>query len=341
MGVFALIGRRLETGAVSGCLAEGASRVWGAVVRVHSPLRWREGARVIVIGGATLGGSGKTPLALACAEELHAGGARVVLVGHAHRASPRFARFVCEKDDVRLVGDEALLCRHVLSARNVPVAVAPKRQDALDLALSCADLAIVDGPCQARPNRAALALLAIDAAEPWGAGRFPPRGDLRAPAADLFAATDRVVAIAPEGTSEVALENAGSRPIDRAWVVSNGANLGGQFMGWRELGRYRLGLWTVLARPGRVVTALARHGVHPVVVRASPDHGPARFPRKAPDPRIDLWVCTRKCRNHLPANLWGVSIATLEYSLRLEAPLKAALAHLDPGPANLIGLCRG
>jgi hypothetical protein len=42
-------------------------------------------------------------------------------------------------------------------------------------------------------------------------------------------------------------------------------------------------------------------------------------------------VCTAKCRSHLPAHLWGAPVATLDYALRLEAPLKAALARLDPG----------
>jgi hypothetical protein len=67
-----------------------------------------------------------------------------------------------------------------------------------------------------------------------------------------------------------------------------------------------------------------------VVTRASSDHGPARLPTRSPAPRIDLWLCTPKCRAHLPADLWGRPIATLDHSLRIEVPLKEALAQLDP-----------
>jgi tetraacyldisaccharide 4'-kinase len=303
------------------------------MVRLEAPLQWRDPARVVVVGGATLGGSGKTPLTIACAEALHESGARVTLVGHAYSASPpNAARFVSEDDDVRVVGDEAILCRRHLSGK-VPVAVAKARQKALDLGLSYADLAVVDGPCQTRPRRATLALLAVDATEPWGAGRCPPQGDLRAPLGVLLAAVDRVVAIAPEGTAEHALERA-SGPVDRAWVISNGATLNGHSIGWRELGRYRIGLWTAVARPDRIVRALARHGVSPVTVMTCADHGPARIPEKRAVRGIDLWLCTSKCRSHLPTILQGIPVATIDHSLRLEPPLKAALARLDPGSAH-------
>jgi tetraacyldisaccharide 4'-kinase len=333
MNLRAAVARRLEAGASERPIAAALSHVWGAMVRLEAPLQWRETARIVVVGGATLGGSGKTPLAIACAEALHEAGAHVALVGHAYGASPNAARFVSEDDDVRVVGDEALLCRRHLSAK-VPVAVATARQKALDLGLSCADLAVVDGPCQTRPRRAALALLAVDATEPWGAGRCPPGGDLRAPVGVLLAAVDRVVAIAPESTAGHALQQSGGRPVDRAWVVSNGATLNGHSIDWRDLGRYRIGLWTALARPHRIVRALARHGISPVTVVTCADHGPARIPEERAARGIDLWLCTSKCRSHLPAMLSGIPVATLEYSLRLEPPLKAALARLDPGSAR-------
>jgi tetraacyldisaccharide 4'-kinase len=334
MNLRAAIAGQLEAGAADGLFARVVSRAWGAVARLEAPLQWRETAHVVTVGGATLGGSGKTPLALACAEELHDSNARVVLVGHAYGAAPRSARFVSEQDDVRLVGDEALSCRHKLSAKGIRVTVAPTRQAALDLGLSGADFAVVDGPCQTRPRRAALALLAVDASEPWGAGRCPPRGDLRAPLSGLLAAVDRIVAIALEGAREYPLEAATSLPVDRAWIVSNGAALEGRAIGWTDLGRLRVGLWTALARPQRITRALAGRGVYPIVVQTCADHGPARIPAKSACRGVDLWLCTSKCRTHLPTNLWEAPIATLDHSLRLEAPLKTALARLDRGSAR-------
>jgi tetraacyldisaccharide 4'-kinase len=331
----AAVARRLEGRGFEGRVAEVAARVWGGVARVEVGLRWREGARVVVIGGSTLGGSGKTPLAIACAEELHDAGMRVALVGHAYGASPREARFVRGDEDVRLVGDEALSCQRHLADKQIPVAVAPKRQQALDFGLSRADVAIVDGPCQTKPQRAALALLAVDATDPWGGGgRCPPRGDLRAPMDVLLAAVDRVVAIAPEGSRVQPLEETCVRPVDHVWANSNGAILEGRTIDWNELRGCRIGLWTAIARPHRVVRELARRGVHPAVVQACADHGPAELPTRGTGGGIDLWLCTSKCRGHLPETLSGVPVATLDYTLRLEGPLKAALARLDPESAH-------
>src|SRR5580693_1181686 len=135
MEVGAWIARRLERGEPTGRLANMASRAWASTVRIERPLRWRSGVTVIVVGGSTLGGSGKTPLAVACAQVLRRAGRRVALVGHAYRAHPGTARFVSPEDDVRSVGDEALECATRLSADGVPVVVAETRQAALDLAL--------------------------------------------------------------------------------------------------------------------------------------------------------------------------------------------------------------
>src|SRR5580698_6080578 len=87
------LGETLERGTLrvpfSGLLA-GAWRL--AMTRtLRRNLRLPAHVRVLAIGGATLGGSGKTPLAIACAAELARLGVPTALVGHAHRGVPRFA----------------------------------------------------------------------------------------------------------------------------------------------------------------------------------------------------------------------------------------------------------
>jgi tetraacyldisaccharide 4'-kinase len=308
--------RRLEQGAPGGPLARLASSAWAVATRIERPLRWRDGAGVIVVGGSTLGGSGKTPLAMACAEVLGRAGAKVALVGHGYCADLGPARFVSPADDVRVVGDEALECARRLAG--IPVAVAKTRQRALDLALGVADVAVVDGLCQTRPHRASLSLLAVDATAPWGAGRCPPQGDLRAPAAALLAAADRVVVIGAEGEGRRELR--ATVPVDHAWVVSRGASLDGRLIGWDDLRGCKVGLWTALARPDRVVRALAKRGVRPAVVILGADHRSS-----APPPHIgvDLWLCTPKCAAHLRLG-GGAPVAILEHSLRLESALEKA-----------------
>src|SRR5947199_10694187 len=90
------VARDLESGSWRGPLTAIASQAWGAwsARSIARPLAWRDGARVIAIGGATLGGSGKTPLAIACARSFASRGSRVALVAHGYRASPGEARVV-------------------------------------------------------------------------------------------------------------------------------------------------------------------------------------------------------------------------------------------------------
>jgi tetraacyldisaccharide 4'-kinase len=280
------ISRSLEAGSLHGPFARASSRAWESISagRIARTLTFPEGARVVAIGGATLGGSGKTPLALACAELLAQRG-RVAIVGHAYCARPASARVVSPDDPVALVGDEALACARFAQHRllAVDVVVGPRRQEALDLALRRAEIAIVDGVLQTAPRRASLALLALDPIRPWGSGACPPRGDLRAPVHALLAHADLVV--------PVAVEIAPSRAL---------AGLHGA----------RVGLFTALAHPERVVAALARAGISPTLVVSAADHGPsprslARATAATRHERLDAWLATSKCAAHLGAEIGG------------------------------------
>jgi tetraacyldisaccharide 4'-kinase len=339
MDVRAGIARGLESGASKGPCAKFASGVWGGLVRVRRPLRWRDDARVVVVGGSTLGGSGKTPLAVACAEELRRSGARVALVGHGYGASPGRARFVCGNDDVQVVGDEALDCARRLAPIGVAVVVAKARQEALDFALRDADVVVVDGPCQTRPRRATLALLAVDGDAPWGAGSCPPCGDLRAPIGALLAATDRVVVIG--GAARSSSEEAWPVPVDRAEVVSRGARVQSRgenppLLEWASIRPLRLGLWTAMARPERVLRALERRGIFPRVSVFDRDHYPrGDLPWTRPAglyPAVDLWLTTSKSEGHLdPHSIVGghrTPVAVLDHAVSLCPGLRESLQHV-------------
>lgn len=264
----------LEAGRWAGPLAAVLERAHGAVAEraVARPLRLPsvEGRRVpvITVGGATIGGSGRTRVALACVRFLAARARRVALVGHAYRARPGVPRVVDPADDVALVGDEALAAARALAA-SAEVVVAPTRQAALDFAVARgAEVVVIDGPVTTRPERPALSVLAVDAHAPWGAGHLPPRGDLRAPPAALLAVADRVVEV------DAALD-----PADVA-----------------KLQNARFGLFTALARPRRLLQAFARAGLEPAIHVVAPDHGPAPYALRHD---VDLWVATPKCAIHL------------------------------------------
>jgi len=308
------VARSLEEGAWTGRVARGLAALWGeqAARSIARPLRWQSGVRVIAVGGATLGGSGKTPLAVACARALSSSGARVALVAHGYRARPTRARIVREDDDLDAVGDEALLAAREL-AGDALVVVGPSRQAALDRASRDVDVVVLDGVLQTAPRRASLSLLALDPLAPWGAGAPPPAGDLKAPRPALLAACDLVV------------------PLDRApslarfaYVESRGAYVSGHLVPWRDLATLRVGLFTALARPARVRARLASEGLHPVRELAVPDHGPldlsaASFTSRSPGRSVDMWLATPKCALHLQRR--GIPCAVLEHRVTLLPPL--------------------
>lgn len=331
------VARALEEGRLrdrGGALGRALAGVWGrvAAARIVRPLPRPSHVRLVAIGGATLGGSGKTPLAIACARWLALAGTRVALVGHAYRAAPGRARLVKREDPIDEVGDEALLAALELEAHGVPVIVGRTRREAVALASTLADVVVIDGVLQTRP-RAALALLAVDATHPWGrAQAVPPRGDLRAPVAALVAAADRTVRVG----------EAVDGPCD-ARTASRGAWVGGELRTWDALRSLRVGLVVALARPERVLASLARRGLVPTAVVRSPDHGPVSPRDLLRAPPVDLWLATPKCALHArlaldparpggrsPAAPPGQVLAVLEHTVALGADVTQQLARLDP-----------
>jgi tetraacyldisaccharide-1-P 4'-kinase len=310
--------------------------------------------RVVAVGGATFGGSGKTPLAIACARELASAGGRVAFVGHAYRAHPRRPRVVRPHDPLDEVGDEALVAARALGT--IPVVVAPSRQAAIDLAATLADVLVLDGVAQLARRRAALALLAVDAEVPWGRGpTIPPRGSLRAPLPLLLEACDAVVPIGEraagrpgeaEGVAGEGVLGADERP---AWPSSTSLMVvrergpGARGLTWDTLRSSRVGLLTALARPERITRALAREGVVPAITVSARDHGSfsassqRRVTQAVADGTVKLWLASEKCALHLDSDMLGIHVAVVSRELTLHPLLRERLReiarHLEPGMA--------
>lgn len=333
-GVRTTIARWLEVGALSFPAARAVGHAHAALAGralarpLRVPVRDESDARPLVtvtVGGSTLGGSGKTRVALACARELASHGANVVLIGHAYRASPRTARVVTRHDSLDEVGDEALACvRELGSETRVRVVVAPSRQAAIDLAARLfprVDAVVLDGPLQLAPARASLSVLSLDAAAPWGAGAAPPAGDLRAPRDLLLAHADEVVHV--DATPRSVWLGSPARAIDLATFASSFAER-------------RVGLFTALARPDRLVRALVAAGLEPKELVRAPDHGPlttglARL-LGAADARVDVWLATSKCAVHLERSGLGDRLAILDGTLVLAPAVALALRRLVDAP---------
>jgi tetraacyldisaccharide 4'-kinase len=277
----------LERGRWDGTVARALASAWAPIAArgLVRPGRVPAGIDVVCVGGATLGGSGKTRVALACALELAGAGARVVVVGPGFRAAAGRARVVMPTDALAAVGDEALVCARALARRDrASVVVAKERQDAIDLAAALApDVIILDGPLRLDDVAGrTLSLLAVDTERPWGSGELPPAGDLRAPKAALLACADDVVY------------------VDAAPSVIRWAS--GEEAPAASLAGKKARLFSAIARPYRLADALRRLGVVLTEVVSVPDHGPpgARARSRLSCSNPDLpWLATEKCAMHL------------------------------------------
>jgi len=151
------------------------------------------GIPLIVIGGLTAGGDGKTPLALAIAARLIALGARPAFSTRGYGRAGSGAPFLVDLSRCRprQAGDEARLL-----ARLAPTFVGADRRAAAEMAKRLgADVLVLDDGFHSRRLAADLALLAIDSQYGAGNGRCLPAGPLRAPLAAQIAAADALVSI--------------------------------------------------------------------------------------------------------------------------------------------------
>ena len=349
----AALGRALETGALDGRLARAAARFWAGHADVVRPLVLPHGAAVIGVGGSTLGGSHKTPVALALAAALRGRGEALHVVGHGYRARVPCARAVHRGDSARTVGDDAAWLADELRGAGVSVFVGD-RGAALRLAAANATVVIVDGLLQARPRRLSLSLLAVDATDPWGAGACPPAGDLRAAPEALLAAADAVVAVHPGIVVERsdALHDAsswvGMAPAELARltacrpVFAVGARLGatlvegGRALSLASLAGTRVGVVLAIARPERVLRCLSASGIHPVATRLFADHARPRARGLGLRDAVDVWLTTPKCATKLGAHFEGANVVVLRRELSLPDGLLAlctAAARAPDGPS--------
>jgi tetraacyldisaccharide 4'-kinase len=225
---------------------------------------WRAPIPVICCGNVTVGGAGKTTLALDIVERLIARGraAHVLLRGYGgaihgpHSVSP--------DDPVSRVGDEALLL-----ARLAPTWVGADRAASARAAVAAgAGALVLDDGLQNPTLRKDLSLLVVDGATGFGNERVLPAGPLREPINAAAARCQAAVLIGADATGAMARLTLGSPqpnlPVLRARLVQGPEieSLIGQdaiaFAG--------------IAWPEKFFAPLAAAGVHLVARAPFPDH---------------------------------------------------------------------
>ena len=242
-------------------LLSPAGALYGAatILRRWSHRPYRAPVPVVVAGGVTLGGAGKTPLALALAEFLAARSPHFLSRGYGgSEAGP--LRVDPSRHSAKAVGDEPLLL-----AGSAPTWVAHDRAaGAKAAAAGGAGLIILDDGFQNPFLAKDLAFLAIDGESGLGNGRVFPAGPLREPFATALRRAQAAVLIG-EDRAGVADLIAGRCPILPAFLVAAdpAAVAGGPVYAFAGIGR-----------PEKFFTSLEDAGAVIAGRRSFPDHHP-------------------------------------------------------------------
>lgn len=224
----------------------------------------RSALPVICIGNFTVGGTGKTPLALAIASLLAREGERPCFLTRGHGGNLRGPVLIDPAiHDHREAGDEPLLL-----ARAARVVVSGDRPAGANLAGQTGATAIVmDDGFQNPALDKDLSLLLVDGAVGLMNGLCLPAGPLRAPLARQWEHADALVVMGEGAPGEALAEDARTRglPVFEAALVPDPQVLerlrGGRYLAFAGIGR-----------PAKFFDTLTRAGLEVVESRAFPDH---------------------------------------------------------------------
>ncbi len=235
-----------------------------ATRRLKRAPRTRVPAPVFCVGNFTVGGSGKTPVAIAIAEEARRAGRKPGFLSRGYGARFSGARLVDPGiDDARSVGDEPML----LAAR-APVAVAPDRLAGARLLVdNGVDFIVMDDGFQSGRIHMDFSLLVVDGRRGLGNAMILPAGPLRAPVVEQLRLCDAVMVVNSNGGAEPAVRMAAraAKPVYRASFVT--------MPGHGITGRKVLA-FAGIGDPDKFFRTVRQTGAEIVEHRTFPDHHP-------------------------------------------------------------------
>ncbi|MCU0830512.1 MAG: tetraacyldisaccharide 4'-kinase [Rhizobiaceae bacterium] len=219
---------------------------------------------VVCVGNYTLGGSGKTPVAIALAQIARAEGFKPGFLSRGHGGSNRTVRLIdADVETAASAGDEPLLL-----AEYAPVAAGADRLAAAALLVQAGcDFAIMDDGFQSRRLEPSFSLLVIDARYGLGNGKVFPAGPLRAPLSGQLLKTD-ALAVVGEGQGAdgvIRLAARAAKPVIPVVLKPQGARR------WKGVQAYA---FSGIGHPEKFFRTVEGIGAKLVGRRPFPDHHP-------------------------------------------------------------------
>jgi tetraacyldisaccharide 4'-kinase len=255
---------RREAGLAAGLLAPLAA-VYGAVASSRLARRGADAAvPVVCIGNPTVGGAGKTPLALALARLLAAQGDAPMLLtrGYGGRLSGPL-RVDLARHRAADVGDEPLLL-----ARVAPTFVARDRvKGARAAAAAGAGVIVMDDGFQNPSLQKDFSVLVVDSRRGIGNEKVIPAGPLRAPLSVQITRADALVVVGKANAADgvTAVARARGVPVFHAGLEPD-AGFVAALAGTPVLAFAGIG------DPERLFATLASAGIAVAATRSFPDH---------------------------------------------------------------------
>jgi tetraacyldisaccharide 4'-kinase len=220
---------------------------------------WRASVPVICCGNVTVGGAGKTTLALDLGARLIARGRVVHFLLRGYGGATSGPHLVETADTAAQVGDEALLLAAV-----APTWIGADRAASARAAIAAgAQILVMDDGLQNASLCKDLSLLVVDGASGFGNHRVLPAGPLREPVAAAAARCRAAVLIGPDQTGAAADL---SLPI-----LSARLQPGPEIANW--IARPAVA-FAGIARPEKFFATLAEAGVILAATLPFPDHHP-------------------------------------------------------------------
>jgi tetraacyldisaccharide 4'-kinase len=255
-------------------LAPAAAAYGFVTARRMAQHGWRAPVPVLCVGNFTVGGSGKTPTAIAVAKFLAKAGRRPFFLSRGYGGALAGPVRV-DAQSAAAVGDEPLLL-----ARIAPTIVARDRPAGARAAIAAgADVVVMDDGWQNPSLTKDLAVAVLDGRRGIGNGRVFPAGPLRAPLSSQLDHTDALLVIGPPGPAAMPAITAAERrrlPHFAGDLIPDPAILD-KLAGARALA------FAGIADPDKFFATLETSGITIAARRSFPDHH-----RYAPDEIVRL-----------------------------------------------------